>query len=202
MRVSKSMKSALILGAVTVAVIGGTASTCGDESSPESGRTKESKKVDGNYERLVKNQPAEEGEYSPTRETKNFWIRTWMKDPKKLSYVYIQNANGEVGYFVLQGLPVTYCVSLLPPEKYNRYDMGEDGSAGLLLKSPSMDGTYSSNTNCTSYYGKDAVTGAYVEFSVGQNQSYFLYDKPMNLPQYKDAKPLGPSTVEAAKNKD
>jgi hypothetical protein len=201
-RLKKSHKSALILAAVAAATIGTTASTCGGESTPDSGRTKESKKVDGNYERLVQNQPAHEGDYSPTRATKNFWIDTWMKDPKKLSYVYIQNANGEYGYFVLQGLPVTYCVSLLPPEKYNRYDMGEDGSAGLLLKAPSMDGTYSSNTNCSTLYGKDAVTGAYVEFTVGTNQSYFLYDRPLNLPQFKDAKPMGPSTIEAAKNKD
>lgn len=201
MRLTKARKSALAVGAVTIAVIGGTASTCGGETDKPTARTSETKKVDNNYDRLVANQPAHQGNYSPTRETKNFWIDTWMKDPKKLSYVYIQNANGDVGYFVLKGLPVTYCVSLLPPEKYNRYDMGEDGSAGLLLKAPSMDGTYSSNTNCNSYYGQDAVTGAYVEFSVGQNQSYFLFDKPMSLPQYKDAKPLGPATVDAVKNK-
>lgn len=201
MRLTKAKKSALAAGVVTIAVIGSTASTCGGETDKPTARTQETKKVDSNYDRLVANQPAHQGNYSPTRDTKNFWIDTWMKDPKKLAYVYIQNANGDVGYFVLKGLPVTYCVSLLPPEKYNRYDMGEDGSAGLLLKAPSMDGTYSSNTNCNSYYGQDAVTGAYVEFSVGQNQSYFLFDKPMSLPQYKDAKPLGPSTVDAVKNK-
>lgn len=33
--------------------------------------------------------------YSPTRETINKWIETWDK-PGKLSYVYLQNANGEV----------------------------------------------------------------------------------------------------------
>lgn len=198
---SKSVKSGLILGAVSVALIGSTASTCGGEDTKTPSRQKETDRVASNYDKLVANQPAHEGDYSPTRETKNFWIDTWMKNPKKLSYVYIQNGSGEFGYFVLQGLPVSYCVSLLPPETYHRYDMGEDGSAGLLLKSPSMDGTYSSGSNCNAYYGEDAVTGAYVEFSVGTNQSYFLYDKPLNLPQYKDAKPMGPSTIEAAKNK-
>lgn len=198
---NKGTKSGIILGVVSVAVLGSMASTCGSEEDTKSSRAKESDKVSNNYDRLVANQPAHEGDYSPTRETKNFWIDTWMKNPKKLSYVYIQNGSGDFGYFVLQGLPVSYCVSLLPPETYKRYDMGEDGSAGLLLKSPSMDGTYSSGSNCNTMYGKDAVTGAYVEFSVGTNQSYFLYDKPLSLPQYKDAKPLGPSTIEAAKNK-
>lgn len=201
MRLNKATKSAVLMGVVSVAVLGSMASTCGGEETKTPARKQETDRVQNNYDKLVANQPAHSGNYSPTRETKNFWIDTWMKSPKKLSYVYIQNANGDIGYFVLQGLPVTYCVSLLPPETYKRYDMGEDGSAGLLLKAPSMDGTYSSNTNCNSYYGKDAVTGAYVEFSVGQNQSYFLFDKPLNLPQYKSAKPLGPSTIEAAKNK-
>lgn len=201
MRLKKQHKSALILGAVSIAVLGTMASTCGGEDNEPSSRAKESNRVNTNYDKLVANQPAHQGDYSPTRETKNFWIDTWMKDPKKLSYVYIQNANGEYGYYVLKGLPVTYCVSLLPPELYQRHDMGEDGSAGLLHKAPSMDGTYSSNTNCNAYYGEDAVTGAYVEFSVGANQSYQLFDKPLSLPQYKDAKPMGPSTIEAAKNK-
>ena len=201
MRLTKSTKSAVILGAVSIAVLGSMASTCGGETDKPSSRTKETNKVDNNYDRLVANQPAHQGNYSPTRETKNFWIDTWMKDPKKLSYVYIQNASGEYGYYVFKGLPVTYCVSLLPPEKYNRYDMGEDGSAGLLLKAPSMDGTYSSNTNCNSYYGEDAVTGAYIEFSVGANQSYQLFDRPLSLPQYKNARPNGPATIDAVKAK-
>jgi hypothetical protein len=197
----KSTKSAVLAGAVTVAVLGSMASTCGGEDSPTPSRQKETDKVQSNYDKLVANQPAHSGPYSPTRATKNFWIDTWMHDPNKLAYVFIQNAQGDYGYYVFKGLPVTYCVSLLPPEQYHRYDMGEDGSAGLLLKAPSMDGSYSSNTNCNSYYGKDAVTGAFIEFSVGANQSYQLFDRPVNLPQYKSAKPMGPATIEAVKNK-
>lgn len=200
-KMNKAVKGGVILGAVTVAVLGSMASSCGSKGTKTPSRQKETDKVNSNYDKLVANQPAHEGSYSPTRETKNFWIDTWMHDPSKLSYVYIQNAQGEYGYYVFKGLPVTYCVSLLPPEQYHRYDMGEDGSAGLLLKAPSMDGTYSSNTNCNSYYGKDAVSGAYIEFSVGANQSYQLFDRPMNLPQYKSAKPLASATVAAVKNK-
>ncbi|MFH8483132.1 hypothetical protein [Streptomyces sp. NPDC018055] len=172
-------------------VFGATA--CTTEDKPTS-RAKENKARQSNYDKLVARQPAHTLTYSPTRDTKNFWIDTWGKTPNKLSYVYIQNANGEYGYFVLKGLPVTYCVSLLPPEQKSRVDIGQyDGDA--FVQAPSMDGTFSSNSNCNAFYGKDASTGAYVEFSVGQNQSYFLYDQPLDLPQFKNAKPLGPTTI-------
>ncbi|THA72451.1 hypothetical protein E6R60_26325 [Streptomyces sp. A0642] len=177
--------------AVTGLALGATA--CSEEADSSS-RAKENTARQSNYDKLVARQPSHTLTYSPTRDTKNFWIDTWGKTPNKLSYVYIQNANGEYGYFVLKGLPVTYCVSLLPPEQKSRVDVGEyEGDA--YIQAPSMDGTFSSNSNCDAYYGKDASTGAYVEFSVGQNQSYFLYDKPLDLPQFKDAKPLGPTTL-------
>src|SRR3546814_10473582 len=58
------------------------------------------------------------------------------------SYVYIQNANGQYGYYILKGLPVTYCVGLLPPEVKQRGDLGQyDGD--MVDQGPSMDGTYS-----------------------------------------------------------
>jgi len=183
--------AAAMLTATSLAL--GVAS-CTNDSSTTSSRAKESKARNSNYDELVARQPAHTGAYSPTRETKNFWIDTWMKSPNKLAYVYIQNANGEYGYFILKGLPVTYCVSLLPPEVKARGDLGQyDGD--MVVQGPSMDGTYSSGSNCNAYYGKDATTGAYVEFSVGQNQSYFLYDQPLDLPQFQGAKPLGPSSI-------
>lgn len=190
---NRAAKGGLILTAVTVAALGSMASSCGGGDTKAPARSQETDRVESNYDKLVHNQPAHSGSYSPTRETKNFWIDTWMHDPGHLSYVYITNGD-RTGYFVLKGLPVSYCTSLLPPEQYHRYDMGEDGSAGLLLKAPSMDGTYSSAQDCTTKYGKDATTGAYVEFTVGQNQSYFLYDQPMPA-VYKDAVPMGPTKI-------
>lgn len=188
-RLTKTTFAVLATGALAFGL-----TACEDTPESES-RKSESKARNTNYEELVARQPAHTGTYSPTRATKNFWIDTWMKSPNKLSYVYIQNANGEYGYFILKGLPVTYCVSLLPPEVKIPADFGE--SVGdLLAQGPSMDGTYSSGSNCNAYYGKDATTGAYVEFSVGQNQSYFLYDQPLDLPQFKGAKPMGPSRIE------
>lgn len=197
LKVNKTAKGGLILTAVSIAVLGSMASSCGDSDTKTPSRQKETDKVQSNYDKLVANQPAHSGNYSPTRDTKNFWIDTWMHDPNKLSYVYITQGE-KTGYFVLKGLPVNYCTSLLPPEQYHRYDMGEDGSAGLLLKSPSMDGSYSSGGDCTTKYGKDATTGAYVEFTVGQNQSYFLYDQPMpNV--YPDAVNKGPTKIVSGK---
>jgi hypothetical protein len=196
-KMNRVVKGGLIAGVVTIAVLGSMASSCGNSGSKAPARSQETNRVQSNYDKLVKNQPAHEGPYSPTRDTKNFWIDTWMHDPKKLSYVYITQGD-KTGYFVLQGLPVSYCTSLLPPEQYHRYDMGEDGSAGLLLKAPSMDGSYSSGADCTTKYGKDATTGAYVEFTVGQNQSYFLYDQPMPS-VYPDAVNKGPTKIVGGK---
>lgn len=180
-------------GAVAAACIAlgiGLLSACEDDGDSGGSRGKESASRQSNYDKLVANQPAHEGDYSPTRETKNFWIDTWMKKPGKLSYVYIQNAQGQYGYYILKGLPVTYCVGLLPPEVKQRADLGQyDGD--VVVQGPSMDGTYSSSSNCNTMYGKDAETGAYLEWTVGMNQSYFLYDQPMDLPQYKSATPLG-----------
>ncbi|CBG73083.1 putative secreted phage-encoded protein [Streptomyces scabiei 87.22] len=191
-RLTTTVLATLIVGGLALGATG-----CDDDTT--SSRSKESKARNGNYDQLVSRQPAHTGSYSPTRETKNFWIDTWMKSPNKLSYVYIQNANGDYGYFILKGLPVTYCVSLLPPEVKADLDLGgNDGEQ--FVQGPSMDGTYSSGSNCNAYYGKDATTGAYVEFSVGQNQSYFLYDRPLDLPQFEGAKPMGPSRIEDVKD--
>lgn len=186
------------IAAVAVSGIALGATSCMDDGKATPKATaKENKITNNNYSRLTSNQPAHTGDYSPTRATKNFWIDTWMKDPNKLSYIYIQNANGQYGYFILKGLPVTYGVSLVPPQQKTDIDTGEYGGQALV-QAPSIDGTFSSNSNTNVLYGKDAVTGAYVEFSIGTNQSYFLYDQPLDLPQYKDAKPMGPSTIAQA----
>src|SRR3546814_4543224 len=93
-----------------------------------------------------------------------------MKKPGKKSYVYIQNANGQYGYYILKGLPVTYCVGLLPPEVKQRGDLGQyDGD--MVVQGPSMDGTYSSGSNCNTMYGQDAESGAYLEWRSEEHTS-------------------------------
>ena len=58
--------------------------------------------ADSGYEHLVNTQPAESMEYSPTREGLNFFQNTW-EEPGKLSYVYMQAANGQLtGYYIFE----------------------------------------------------------------------------------------------------
>lgn len=140
------------------------------------------------YERLVANQPAEAMDYSPTRESLNQWVKTWEK-PNQLSYVYIQNAKGEYGYLVMKNLPVPRCKMLTA----NTKPYGDSGRVNTEL--PGMDGTYTSGGTCNTYFGFDATTGAYMEFTLGMNQSFFLFNQPMTLPEFASAKPLGMTVI-------
>jgi hypothetical protein len=63
-----------------------------------------------------------------------------------------------------------------------------------------MDGVYSQGSMCHAYYGLDDTTGAYMEFTVGSNQSFFLFDKPMTMPVFAEAEQLGHSSVKDVKD--
>lgn len=167
-----------------------TLAACEDDSS----QAKESQAKQAGYDKLVKRQPANTMGYSPTRETINAWMKTWGK-PGKLAYVYIQNARGEYGYYVTKGLPVSYCAMLTPS-----YEIKTRHQSPVVVPAPGMDGAYYSGGQCNAYYAFDATTGAYLEFTIGANQNFFLYDEPMELPEYKAAKPLGPSSIDDIKN--
>src|SRR3954452_22740159 len=96
----------ILLAIAAISVLALVAAGCdeGDKSTRS-----ESQIRDSSYARLASAQPAHGMSYSPTRDTINFWIDTWDK-PGKLSYIYLQGANGELlGYYVLKGLPVSYC---------------------------------------------------------------------------------------------
>jgi hypothetical protein len=181
------MKNFVRMGLATVValVLGLALTSCTEDSSQD----KENKAKQDTYDHLVAQQPAGRMEYSPTREAINQWIKTWGKRGK-LSYVYIQNAKGEYGYFIMKGLPVPRCKMLTPTERVESYSNGV-----AVLSQPGMDGTYTTGSTCNAYYGFDATTGAYMEFTVGTNQSFFLFDKPMTMPEYASAKQLGPTSV-------
>lgn len=178
----------LFLTALLAAVLL-TACTSGAPTAQEN----EDKSRQSNYEKLAKSQPAATMDYSPTRATKNYWVETWG-EPGKLSYVYLLNSVGDtIGYYVLEGLPVSYCTSLIPP--YQLHDVKDDGyGPNLVVPGPSIDGTYGSSANCNVFYGKDATTGSYVEYTTGQGINALLYDQP--LPRFADAEPLGLTTTE------
>jgi hypothetical protein len=179
-----------LLAIVALAAIG--LSACGGEPSAQQN---ESKIRQGGYEYLAKHQPAHTMQYSPTRETINFWIDTWNK-PGKLSYVYLQAANGQlVGYYILKGLPVTLCAALTP--NYEMYDVSEDGvGPNTVVPAPGVDGVYYSGGQCNDYYGRDATTNSYMEFTVGSSMNMLVYERP--LPR-QDVEPLGFTDVDDVK---
>lgn len=174
-------------------------SACDDGDTGDSRKSESQVKSQG-YDKMVKNQPADSMEYSPTRDTINFWIRTW-DEKNKLSFVYLQNANGEaIGYYVLKGLPVSYCAMLTPPEQIR--DKGDSGRTALLLQAPSMDGVFYANggTLCSTYYGEDATTGNYIEYTVGMGINVLLFDQPVERAGFQNAEPLGYTDINDLEN--
>lgn len=183
-------RATLVVAAGVVAAIMLGASSCGDESEAQADERATQQE---NYERLTRQHPAEQAQYSSTRETINFWIQTWGAEPGKLSYVYLLASNGQmIGYFIFEGLPVSYCASLTPTYRWE--DIPGDGSdVDTMVPAPAMDGVYYSGGQCNAYYGRDAVSGAYMEYTVGNGISALVFDQP--LPR-QDVEPLGVATVE------
>lgn len=148
------------------------------------------------YARDVKAQPAHSMDYSNARDTINFYADTWSK-PGKLAYVYLLNNAGKpIGYFVTVGKPVSYCASLRPPYEFRSPAHWNDV---FQVPAPGVDNVYYSGGSCDLYYGKDAITGAYIEYTAGQGINALIFDQPMA--QFGDAKPLGDATVAKVKAK-
>jgi hypothetical protein len=166
-----------------------TGASCEAEDSSQ---RRESQSRQSTYDALVSQQPAERMNYSPSRETINFWIRTW-DEPDKLSYVYLQNASGDLlGYYVLKGLPVSYCAGLTPGYEFIDPD-GGGAAEEVAVPAPGVDGVYYSGAQCNTYFGQDATTGSYIEYTAGLGINVLLYDQPLPRP---DVQPLGQTSVE------
>ena len=173
------------LGVATLALVGCTSEPTADEKNRNEA-----------YDKVMERQPGKTLEYSPTRETINFWVDTWNEEGK-LSYVYLQNTDGDViGYYVLKGLPVSYCAQISPPDRLDvRHSGGSDGT--VVRKAPANDGAYYGDGNCNTFYGQDATSGSYIEYTAGLGINVLLFDSPM--PNQGDAKPLGPTSVDDVK---
>lgn len=141
---------------------------------------------DSNYEKLVKQEPAKEVTNPKTRETVNFFTETW-NEKDQLAYVYLQNSEGKmIGYYALDGPPVSMCTALTPP------DRTEGMESRVVRQAPGIDGVYRSDEDCSRYYGKDASTGSYVEFTVGMGINMLLYTEPLeNHPNVENLAPEG-----------
>jgi len=158
----------------------------------DAAQEKETQTQQDGYSKLVATEPAHAMNYSATRKTINFWIDTWNK-PGQLAYVYLQNADGDmIGYFVLQGPPVSMCTSLTP-----NYRINSDSYGKVVVPAPGMDGVYYSGGECNTYYGKDATTGAYIEYTAGLGINVLLFTQP--LPNHPNVQPLGPTKIKGSK---
>jgi hypothetical protein len=177
----QAVASVLVTAVLAVAAL----VACTSDSSSD----KEAKSRNGTYDQLVAKQPAHSMTYSPTRDTINFWIDTWGKQPNKLAYVYLQNSEGKlIGYYVLKGLPVSYCAALTPTQQ-----VAHDDHGNVVVNAPSVDGVFYSGGQCAAYYGRDATTNAYLEYTVGLGINVLLYDQP--LPNHPNVPNLGPTKL-------
>lgn len=164
------------------------ASSCGDNS----GQAKDEQTRSAGFDALQAKQPAVYMEFSPTRRGIKFFADKWGTDENKLSYVYLTNQDGAVvRYFVLKGLPISYCAQMLPPQKT---DWGSSSVA--VVPAPAVDGAYyGGNGGCDQYYGIDATTSSYVEWT--QKTGYTMVTEvPIGRPETDDpAKAGGPTAI-------
>lgn len=177
------MRNKLILIMISILTI--LLVACTEESEAEKSETGVQ---NSNYEKLVELEPAKEVTNPKTRETVNFFTETWNEEGQ-LAYVYLQNSNGDmIGYYALDGPPVSMCTALTPPDRAKRH-----GEGGVSVRvAPGIDGVYRSDEDCSRYYGKDASTGSYVEFTVGMGINMLLYTEPLeNHPNVENLSPKG-----------
>lgn len=176
-----------IIAALMLLVFG--LSAC-DMSDGSSGETTDQKSGQANQNKLVKQEPALNMDYSSTRATINFFTKTWGVKGKT-AYVYLMNNEGNViGYYVTEGPPVSMCVSIRPT--YKLKDVEGDGfGPSLVVPAAGADGAYYSGGECNTYYAKDANTGAYIQYTAGQGINPLLFDQPLSPGIVKDAPNLG-----------
>jgi hypothetical protein len=174
-----------------LAIVGSMILFAACEDQRSSSTQREQDRQEQNYGSLEQNQPARGMAYSPTRDVLNKWADTWEEEGK-LSYIYLLDSVGhEIGYYIFEGLPVSYCASLTPPDKIERLDWASVDA--MSRQAPAMDGAYYSAANCQQMFGYDASSGAYMEFTGGGSFNYLLSDQPMTEI---DTKPLGDATIE------
>jgi len=172
----------IILLGLLMAVV---AVACTDDSAAQ----RESKIQQDSYQFLTYNQPAQTMKWSSTRAGINFWIETWGCEAcmGKLAFVYLLGSEGQkIGYYVAEGLPVSYCALLTPD-----YTVVEIRGVKWMVKAPSLDGVYYSGGQCSQMYMKDAVRGKYMEFSAGGSLNYLLFEEPASF----EVEPLGIATI-------
>lgn len=192
------IRKALALTGALLALAALTASTasCDEKPKPQTSQT-ESQMRDEVYEYLAENFPISEADYSNDRVNIDFWVDTWATaevSEGKLTFVYLMGMNGDlIGYFVLDGLPTAKCKMGTPPYDFENVDGGQY-NYDVQVPAPGLTGTYSTGAGeCGTYFGRDALTGAYIEWTA---ISQLVYDQPLGLPEGVEPPALSQTTVE------
>lgn len=183
----------IIVAAIVIVILLALTGCTGGGSSPAEEAMKAREQ---GVAQIRANQPVHPMGYSPTLDNINHWADTWGQEGK-VSYVYMQRADGTfAGYYVLKGLPVNYCVSGSPT--YDMEDLPDDGSSyARMVKAPGLDGAYYGGCDPSRYYGFDAVTGQYIEYTDGMVLTAVVSDQP--LPLSKQPIPFGSSIADVKK---
>lgn len=174
----KNVKKPLtVLAAIGVALmVTAGANGCTMEETP---RSQAESQRNAGVKQVAEKQPVTPMQWSPTRDTINRWAQTWGQEGK-VSYVYMQRADGEfAGYYVLSGLPVNYCVSASPVEE--EVPVGGGSGPNVLGTAPALDAAYYGGCDSSRYYGFDAVSGQYIEYTDGFVLTAVLSDSPLDL---------------------
>lgn len=167
------------LTAAAALLLGATA--CDEEATKS--QQEQAAKRDAVYDALLADQEVSSPTYSNDLANIDFWVDTWGTAPGKLAYVYLLSGTGEfIGYYILDGLPTTKCKNATPT-----WDTITGTSGGysqtLIVPAPGLSGTYGTGSgDCTTFYGKDASTGAYVEWTVTE-LTMLTFDQPFPLPE-------------------
>ena len=171
----RSMKKNLtILISMLIAGILLTGCTESAPSASEKARSDRGKAV----ETFRKEQPVSAMSYSSTLATINRWADTWGQKGK-VSYVYMKRQDGAFDdYYVLDGLPVNQCVGGSPPYDYEDI-AGDETTVDVQVPAPGLDGAYYGGCDPSRYYGFDAVTGQYIEYTAGMVLTAIISDQPL-----------------------
>lgn len=177
----KTLSLAAMAGVLAVFAV----AACSEGTTPE--QEQQADKRDAAYQSLLDQYEVSDPTYSNDLVNIDFWVDTWGSEAGKLAYVYLLSADGTfIGYYVLDGLPTTKCKNATP-----NYDIYDAPSTDLVVPAPGLSGTYSTGTgDCTTFYGKDASTGAYVEWTVTE-LTMLTFDQPYPLPEGVNPPPLG-----------
>ncbi len=169
-----------LAGVATIALLAtGCSGMTSEPSASEQARSDRTRGV----EDIRENQPVEAMRYSPTLATIQKWVTTWGQEGT-VAYVYMKKQTGEVdGYFVMDGPPVSMCTSGSPTYDFENRD-GISGDQDLVVPAPGLDGAYYGGCDADRYYGFDAVTGQYLEYTDGFITTAMLSNQP--IPQMSD----------------